>query len=60
METVCGSQTGMQCCFAADEASECGLVAEAADYFQRLHDTAIHRLGPDHPDTLTTRNNIAS
>ncbi|WP_439657750.1 tetratricopeptide repeat protein [Lentzea sp. HUAS TT2] len=36
-----------------------GLVAEARDYFHLLHTTATRRLGPDHPDTLTTRSNLA-
>ena len=35
-----------------------GLVIEAVDYFTELADQAIHRLGPDHPDTLTTRSNL--
>ncbi|GAA3199346.1 FxSxx-COOH system tetratricopeptide repeat protein [Dactylosporangium siamense] len=38
---------------------EAGLVAAAVDYFQDLCLTAQHRLGPDHPDTLTTRGNLA-
>ncbi|WP_370964826.1 tetratricopeptide repeat protein [Amycolatopsis sp. cg9] len=36
-----------------------GLVTEARDYFLRLHSTATERLGPDHPRTLTTRDNLA-
>jgi hypothetical protein len=39
---------------------ESGLVAEAAAYFDRLHRQATTRLGPDHPDTLNTRNNLAT
>jgi hypothetical protein len=35
-----------------------GLVAQARDYYQRLHTTARTHLGPDHPDTLTTRHNL--
>ncbi|MEU8007685.1 FxSxx-COOH system tetratricopeptide repeat protein [Catellatospora sp. NPDC049111] len=38
---------------------EAGQVTAAADYYQRLHQTAHQRLGPDHPDTLTTRNDLA-
>ena len=38
---------------------ESGLVAEAITYFQRLHQHAIIHLGPDHPNTLTTRSNLA-
>jgi hypothetical protein len=34
-------------------------VAQAHDYFQRLHSTATERLGPDHPDALLARTNIA-
>jgi hypothetical protein len=30
----------------------------ARDHFQRLHTTATERLGPDHPDTLRTRNDL--
>ncbi|WP_215542538.1 tetratricopeptide repeat protein [Amycolatopsis sp. CA-230715] len=33
--------------------------AQARDYFQRLRTTATERLGPDHPDTLLARTNIA-
>ncbi|MEV4135207.1 hypothetical protein AB0J72_23910 [Dactylosporangium sp. NPDC049742] len=36
-----------------------GLVAAARDYFHHLHTTATHHLGPDHPDTLGTRHNLA-
>jgi hypothetical protein len=36
-----------------------GLVTEARDYFRRLHTTATRQLGADHPDTLTTRSNLA-
>lgn len=35
------------------------LVAEARDYFHRLHATAIRRLGPDHRCTLAARGNLA-
>ncbi|MEU8004409.1 tetratricopeptide repeat protein [Catellatospora sp. NPDC049111] len=37
---------------------ETGQVTAAAGYYQRLHQTAHQRLGPDHPDTLATRNNL--
>jgi hypothetical protein len=36
-----------------------GLVTAAADYFERLHNIASRFLGSDHPDTLTTRHNLA-
>jgi hypothetical protein len=36
-----------------------GIVAAAVDYFTHLHTTATHHLGPDHPDTLATRANLA-
>jgi tetratricopeptide (TPR) repeat protein len=36
-----------------------GRVAQARDHFERLLTTAIHRLGPDHPDTLDIRDNLA-
>jgi hypothetical protein len=38
---------------------EAGLVAQARGRFQRLHTIAHTHLGPDHPDTLTTRHNHA-
>jgi hypothetical protein len=38
---------------------ESGAVSDAVNYFQRLHSATTHRLGPDHPDTLTTRSNFA-
>ncbi|WP_416906004.1 tetratricopeptide repeat protein [Micromonospora echinospora] len=36
-----------------------GQVTAAITYFHTLHESATHHLGPDHPDTLTTRNNLA-
>ncbi|WP_455431570.1 FxSxx-COOH system tetratricopeptide repeat protein [Streptomyces griseosporeus] len=38
---------------------EAGQVTAAAAHFQRLTETTGHRLGPDHPDTLTARHNLA-
>jgi hypothetical protein len=38
---------------------DAGLVTAAHTYFQHLHTTALQHLGPDHPDTLTTRHNLA-
>jgi hypothetical protein len=38
---------------------EAGLVTSAHSYFQQLHRAAQSTLGPDHPDTLTTRHNLA-
>ncbi|MEU4743115.1 tetratricopeptide repeat protein [Actinosynnema sp. NPDC023658] len=40
-------------------AGESGQPTTATTYFQRLQDQAITYLGPDHPDTLTTRNDLA-
>ncbi|MFG2825379.1 tetratricopeptide repeat protein [Kitasatospora sp. NPDC048365] len=39
---------------------ESGQLAAAAAHFQRLHIEAHNRLGPDHPDTLITRHDLAS
>ncbi|WP_082373159.1 NB-ARC domain-containing protein [Nocardia sp. NRRL S-836] len=36
-----------------------GLVTEARDHFLLLHTTATQRLGPDHPDTLIIRGDLA-
>ncbi|MFI8238845.1 tetratricopeptide repeat protein, partial [Streptomyces sp. NPDC085866] len=38
---------------------EAGQVAAAAAHFRRLTETTGHRLGPDHPDTLTARHSLA-
>ena len=38
---------------------DAGLVAVAADHFNLLRTAATHRLGPDHPDTLASRGNLA-
>ncbi|MEC3974340.1 FxSxx-COOH system tetratricopeptide repeat protein [Amycolatopsis sp. H20-H5] len=38
---------------------EAGLVRQARDYFARMDTAATRNLGPDHPDTLTIRNNHA-
>jgi Tetratricopeptide repeat len=38
---------------------EAGLVKAAIAHFERLVTEATTRLGPDHPDTLTTRGNLA-
>ena len=38
---------------------ETGQVTAAIDHFQHLTEAALTRLGPDHPDTLTTRNDLA-
>ena len=37
-----------------------GLVAAAADYWREMTHASATRLGPDHPDTLTTRSRFAS
>ena len=39
---------------------ENGQVTAATSYFQHLAHTASQQLGPDHPDTLTTRGNLAT
>ncbi|SCL20256.1 Tetratricopeptide repeat-containing protein [Micromonospora pallida] len=39
---------------------ETGQVNAAVVYFRHLHATALAHLGPDHPDTLLTRNNLAA
>jgi hypothetical protein len=44
---------------AGNSLGDTGLVAEAREYFHRLHTTATQQLGVDHPSTLTTRNNLA-
>ena len=38
---------------------ETGQVTAAIDHFQHLTDTALTRLGPDHPATLIARGNLA-
>ncbi|WP_314241681.1 tetratricopeptide repeat protein [Streptomyces kutzneri] len=38
---------------------ESGQVAAARDHFQHLADSARRLLGPDHPDTLAARDNLA-
>ncbi|MFF7474253.1 tetratricopeptide repeat protein [Streptomyces sp. NPDC008092] len=38
---------------------QAGQVQAAIDHFQRLARTAHNRLGPDHPDTLNARHNVA-
>jgi TIR domain/NB-ARC domain/Tetratricopeptide repeat len=38
---------------------EAGLVAVAVEHFQHLATEATARLGPDHPDALTARNDLA-
>ncbi|MFG2437969.1 tetratricopeptide repeat protein [Streptomyces sp. NPDC048508] len=37
-----------------------GQIAAAHDFFTQLHHLTTQHLGPDHPDTLTTRNNLAA
>ncbi|MDJ0347360.1 tetratricopeptide repeat protein [Streptomyces sp. H10-C2] len=39
---------------------ETGQVTAARDHFQHLTATTRHHLGPDHPDTLATRHNVAA
>ncbi|RSN42534.1 tetratricopeptide repeat protein [Streptomyces sp. WAC 04229] len=39
---------------------ESGQVAAARDHYQHLAATTCHYLGPDHPDTLATRSNLAT
>jgi hypothetical protein len=44
---------------AGNSLGEIGLVAAAHDHYQDLHTTTARLFGPDHPDTLATRNNLA-
>ena len=44
---------------AGDSLGEAGLVKAAITYWQDLHATALRYLGPDHPETLITRHNLA-
>jgi tetratricopeptide (TPR) repeat protein len=44
---------------AGQSLQEVGLVSHAIAHYRRLCDQAEQRLGPDHPDTLTSRNNLA-
>jgi hypothetical protein len=38
---------------------EAGQVTRAVTHWQRLHSTAVQHLGPDHPDTLAARQQLA-
>lgn len=38
---------------------ECGLVADARDYFEELHFAAVKQLGTEHADTLTIHHELA-
>ncbi|WP_460363249.1 caspase, EACC1-associated type, partial [Actinocorallia lasiicapitis] len=44
---------------AASSLGQTGQVTAAHTAYTHLHTTTHHHLGPDHPDTLTTRNNLA-
>ncbi|WP_261386927.1 tetratricopeptide repeat protein, partial [Streptomyces sp. BK340] len=44
---------------AGQSLGEAGQVTAATTHFQRLTETTRHRLGPDHPHTLTARHNLA-
>ncbi|MGI5243317.1 tetratricopeptide repeat protein [Dactylosporangium sp. CA-139066] len=44
---------------AGNSLGEAGLVVAAITYYEHLRTTAIQHLGPDHPGTLTTGNNLA-
>ncbi|MGW2017043.1 tetratricopeptide repeat protein, partial [Streptomyces sp. NPDC001927] len=39
---------------------DAGLTSSATAHWQQMVDTAEHQLGPDHPDTLAARHNLAS
>jgi hypothetical protein len=39
--------------------AESGSLSAAVDFFQQLCTKAVERLGPDHPDTLTVRHQLA-
>jgi hypothetical protein len=43
----------------ATSLGETGHAAAARDAYTTLYDTALHHLGPDHPQTLTTRHHLA-
>jgi hypothetical protein len=44
---------------AGNSLGDAGQTAAARDHFQHLAETTTHHLGPDHPDTLTTRDHLA-
>ncbi|MBB6080985.1 tetratricopeptide repeat protein [Streptomyces paradoxus] len=44
---------------AGNSLGDSGQVTAALNYFQHLATSTCHRLGPDHPSTLTTRHNLA-
>ncbi|PPK69795.1 tetratricopeptide repeat protein [Actinokineospora auranticolor] len=44
---------------AGNNLGQIGQVASARDYFEALHESATRHLGPDHPDTLITRHDLA-
>ena len=44
---------------AGNSLGDTGQVAAAIDYFRTLHAAAAAHLGPDHPDTLSARSNLA-
>ena len=44
---------------AGESLGEAGLVEAAVRYWQDLRADAVRHLGPDHPDTLTARDNLA-
>ncbi|MFD3586296.1 tetratricopeptide repeat protein, partial [Streptomyces sp. NPDC058683] len=44
---------------AGQSLGEAGQVTAATAHFHRLTETTGHRLGPDHPDTLTARGDLA-
>ncbi|MEV6821461.1 tetratricopeptide repeat protein [Nocardiopsis dassonvillei] len=45
---------------AGQSLGEAGQASEAVAHWQHVAETAHQRLGPDHPHTLTARNNLAS
>ncbi|MGH3375300.1 MAG: tetratricopeptide repeat protein [Actinoallomurus sp.] len=46
--------------YAGQSLGTAGSIAEARDYFQRLHGAAASSLGPDHPAALNARNSLAT
>jgi hypothetical protein len=44
---------------AGQSLGEAGLVQTAVEHWTAMFDTSLRVLGPDHPDTLTTRHNLA-
>jgi hypothetical protein len=57
--TRSGTTGPTQSCFVPATVSVRALVTEATDYYTDMAATAAQQLGAKHPDTLTTRANLA-